>query len=115
MWEFAKDRYVTFDNNLKKWDWNETTCANIMNRKEWWGYMPGLSIENGKDYSKFFENVPAKNKDAVIEAIHFVHKFCSREGEKSTLDIPNDWKDAYDLRAWVAFPEKHLFKRENLG
>jgi len=107
LWEYAKERYGTFDGNLKKWDWEKPNSENIMKLKMGWGYMPGIAIEEGRDFSAYLENVPAENKEKVIEAIHFTHKYCSSaSSDKGNLDIPTDWEEAYDARAWTAFPER---------
>lgn len=108
MLDYAKDRYATFDNNLEKWDFKLPPSENIAPFKVMWGYMPGIATEAGKDYSELLLQVPEKNKARVAEAIDFVHKYCSKKAkdESSSLNIPEEWETAYDMRPWCAFPER---------
>lgn len=105
LWDFAKDRYATFDGNTKGWDPNLSNEENIQKKYIMYGYMPGVAYEEGKDYSEVLVNVPEGNKEKVLEAIRFTHKYCS-----STVtdrgDIPDEWQTAYDMRPWTAFPER---------
>ena len=108
MLDYARDRYGTFDGNLKNWNWDETVQENIGKNIRRWGYMPGIALEVGKDYSKYLKDVPEKNKKRVVEALWFVHKYCSSSlaAERASLDVPDEWKTAYDARPWVAYPER---------
>jgi len=67
-------------------------------------FIPGLAYETGKDYSKYLVNVPEKNKVKVLEALQFAHDFCSTTSDKPSIDIPEEWKTAYDMRPWTEFP-----------
>ena len=107
MLDFAKDRYSTFDGNTKRWDFDKTAKENIGKMRGGWGYMPGLAFEPGKDYSKYLSAVPDKNRAKVLEALKFVHEFCSASGSKQGDDIPSDWKTAYDMRPWTEFPRQN--------
>jgi len=104
---YAKDRYGTFDGNVKNWNFDIPTKENIAKKgKIGWGYMPGIATESGKDYSELLVNVPNENKERVKEAIEFVYKFCSSSYNGPKLVIPEEWETAYDMRPWCAFPER---------
>jgi len=45
MWDFAKDRYGTFDGNTKNWNDDLSIEENIKAKEIMWGYMPGLAFE----------------------------------------------------------------------
>ena len=106
MLDFAKDRYATFDGNLEKWDFSKNARENIANMRGRWGYMPGLAYDPSKDYSDFLKDVPEENKERVLEAIKFVHYHCSSSSEKENDQILPEWKEAFDMRPWTAFPER---------
>lgn len=106
MLHFARDRYETFDANLKKWDFQKPVHENIDKMRVGWGYMPGIAYEPGKDYSKYFEKVPEKNKERVMEAIKFAWQLCSDSIDKSSLHVPEEYETAYDMRPWVEFPKQ---------
>ncbi len=106
MLEYARDRYGTFDGNIKKWNWDKTVRENVEKSIIGWGYMPGIALEEGKDYSDYLNDVPDENKERVKEALWFVHKYCSKSSDRSSLTIPKEWETAYDARAWVAYPER---------
>jgi len=105
MWDYAKDRYGTFDSNSKAWNCELSNIENINTRLMQWGYMPGVAIEEGKDYSDVLADVPEKNREKVMEALKFVHKVCSKTSTDKG-DIPKEWETAYDMRPWTAFPER---------
>lgn len=107
MLEFARDRYETFDDNLKKWDFQKPVHENIDKIRVGWGYMPGIAYEPNKDYTEYFKEVPDKNKDKVLEAIKFVWKYCSKSSDKSSLVVPVEWTTAHDMRPWVEFPKQN--------
>jgi len=104
LWEYAKDRYGTFDGNTKAFDPKLSNEENIKNRYRMYGYMPGVAYDEGTDYSEALAKVPESNKEKVLEAIRFIHKQCSTETDK--VDIPDEWQTAYDMRPWTAFPER---------
>jgi len=108
LYDYAKDRYGTFDGNLKQWDFKRSTKDNIDKRgRTGWGYMPGIALENEKDYMSYFENVPESNRQKVYDAIQFVHEYCSKSSSSKKKDeIPKEWETAFDMRPWVAFPER---------
>jgi hypothetical protein len=115
---FAQDRYGSLEGNLKNWDDSLTKDESIDKvGRVGWGFVPGLPYQEDKDFSDDFVNVPDKNKDRVLEAEQFVHTWCSKreeakaseEGEekkKPSLDIPEEWKTAVDMRPWPDFPDR---------
>lgn len=103
--DYSRERYSTFDGNLKAWDFDKPANENIQKIGAW-PYMPGIAFEPGKDYSKYLENVPEENKAKVLEALEFVHKFSSNTIDRSCLEVPKEWETAYDMRPWTAFPEQ---------
>ncbi|GFH48164.1 Aldo/keto reductase [Chaetoceros tenuissimus] len=105
MWEFAKDRYGTFDSNFKGWDSTLSNEENIQKKYIMWGYMPGVAYDGGKDYSEVLKDVPDQNKEKVLDAMKFVHKFCSNTVTEKG-EIPDEWTTAFDMRPWTAFPER---------
>jgi len=107
MLDFARDRYEVFDGNLKKWNFQMPVHENIDKIRVAWGYMPGIAYEPNKDYTKYFKEVPDKNKERVLEAIEFVWKYCSKSSDKSSLHIPVEWTTAYDMRPWLEFPKQN--------
>lgn len=100
---YCKDRFNTFEGNSKAWDDKLSTEDNIRKRETAWGWMPGVDIDSGNDYSEELENVPIDNKEKVLEALRFVKKFCS---DNCDVAIPREWETAYDMRPWNAFPER---------
>lgn len=106
MLDFAKDRYGTFDGNLKRWDFEKPASENIQKMIGGWGYMPGVAIEPGKDYTKYLTNVPEKNKPKVLEALQFTFDVCSSSSDKSSIEIPEEWETAYDMRPWNEYPRQ---------
>ena len=67
--------------------------------------MPGVAYDEGKDYSEVLKDVPDQNKEKVLEAMKFVHKFCSNTVTEKG-EIPDEWMTAFDMRPWTAFPER---------
>lgn len=122
MLQFAKDRYGSLESNRAKWDNEKTAEENIEILKgSGWGYVPGLSLEEGKDYIDDFGHVPAVNKSNVLEAEAFVHSWCKKrkvvelkgaegggEGQvdEEKLEPPRDWQTAYIMKPWVDFPDR---------
>jgi predicted aldo/keto reductase-like oxidoreductase len=105
MWDFAKDRYESFDSNTKGWKHDLSIEENINAKKIMWGYMPGVAYEEDKDYSDILVDVPEDNRGKVKEALKFVHKVCSKNSTDKG-EIPDDWTTSYDMRPWTAFPER---------
>jgi uncharacterized protein len=114
MLQFARDRYGSLEGNRAKWDKEKTPLENIeILKNSGWGYVPGLSLEEGVDYSDDFEGVPEVNKAMVLEAEAFVHKWCkkpkpteSNEEESKVEESPFDWQTAYAMKPWVDFPDR---------
>merc|ERR1712194_83637 len=106
MLEYAKDRYGTFDGNLKKWDFALSNRENIDKMAGGWGYMPGIATQPNTDYADLLKGLGEEQKEKVINAIEFTHKYCSKLSSEKDLEIPDDWKPAYDMRPWTAFPER---------
>lgn len=105
MWDFAKDRYGTFESNTKGWKDDLSNEENIKAKFLMWGYMPGLAYDDNKDYSDVLANVPEKNQEKIKEVLRFVHKVCSNTSTDK-CEIPSDWQTSYDMRPWTAFPER---------
>jgi len=106
MLEYSKARYSSNENNRKKWNSTLSNAENVKNLGPSWGWTPGNSIEPGADYSQDFINVPEKNKARVAEAVEFVHKWCSKDGQSAAPAPPSEWESSYDMRPWAAFPER---------
>lgn len=119
MLDFAKERYNTLIGNTKKWDleksWKENVDGNPV-----FNWMPGCAYNPSFDYREELKNVPEENISRVIEAMKFVHEWCSPDSsvvleagadEKKEADaehkvVPLEWQAAYDMRPWTAFPER---------
>jgi len=115
MLDFARDRYATLTGNLAKWDYTKSKDENIASIGPGWGWMPGTAFDPARDYSEDLQSVPAHNVQAVQEAMTFVHKWCQKKEKKSNegeeqdeeeKEVPIDWRTAYDMRPWTAFPER---------
>ena len=106
MLSYAKDRYGTFDGNLKKWDFALSNRENIDKMERGWGYMPGIATQPGADYADLLQGLGETQKEKVIAALEFAHKYCSKQSREKHLEVPDDWKPAYDMRPWTAFPER---------
>ena len=106
MLSYAKDRYGTFDGNLKRWDFTLSNRENIDKMAGGWGYMPGIATQPDTDYTDLLKDLGEKQKEKVIDAIKFTHKYCSKQSSEKYLEVPDDWKPAYDMRPWTAFPER---------
>ena len=116
--DFAKDRYGPMENHLKKWDINKSKEENLKSMGAGFGWMPGTAIDfENLDYTDDLANYPVENKERLLEALQFVHKWASskknkEEGkEKDKVQeqeegIPLEWEVAYDMRPWTAFPER---------
>ena len=78
MYEFGKARYHSFENNFAKWDAKLSPEENIDKNigKNAWGFVPGLPLTSGLDYSDELQDVPEENKLRVKEAHDFVYKWC---------------------------------------
>lgn len=113
MLDYCRDRYGTFDGNQKNWDPKKSIGDNVKKCPPW-VFMPGFTPNpnadaslNMPDYRDMLGDVPEENKERVLEAIEFVFNYCSTAStEKGGLDIPEDWKEAYDMRPWTEFPER---------
>ena len=84
------------------------------------GWMPGTAIDmETLDYTDDLVNCPEENKERLLEALRFVHKWASSSKKKNELEdegekkeekeeesIPLEWETAYDMRPWTAFPER---------
>ena len=81
LYEFGRNRYHSFENNFAKWDAKLSPEQNIADKvgKGSWGFVPGLPLTPGMDYSEELKNVPALNKLQVKEAHDFVYKWCRKE------------------------------------
>jgi hypothetical protein len=82
--------------------------------------MPGGAYDASHDYTADLMDVPDANKARVLEAMKFVHEWCSpntqgavgsdekKEGDETTRKVnPLEWQTAYDMRPWTAFPERN--------
>eukprot|EP00956_Cyclotella_meneghiniana_P035505 scaffold115510_cov36-Cyclotella_meneghiniana.AAC.1 len=66
--------------------------------------MPGCAYDPSADYTEELKDVPEKNLPRVKEAMEFVSKWCVPESNKD--EVPLEWQTAYDMRPWMAFPER---------
>lgn len=107
MLDYAKDRYGPMENFAKVWSGEKTKEENLKNMGFVFGWMPGVAVMPSLDYSPDFANCPEENKERLMEAVQFVHDWASKkkEGEKEK-SVPIEWEAAYDMRPWVAFPER---------
>ena len=106
MLNYAMDRYAMFNGNVRRWDFTKSAKENINKIKGGWGYTPGIPTPPGKDYAALMPNVPDQHKTQVLEALEFVFDYCSMRSDKKNLVVPDEWKTAYDMRPWTAFPER---------
>ncbi len=110
LWDFAKERYKSLENNRSKWDDSMSINDNIDKNvgRVAWGWTPGLPIVSGTDYSADFEAVPEANKEVVKEAEEFVHKWCAtlNNEDKDRGEPPKEWLPAYNMSPWKDFPER---------
>jgi hypothetical protein len=114
--DFAKDRYATLENNAAKWDYSKSKEDNVKAMGPGWPWMPGCGYDENRDYSNDLKDVPEKNVAKVVEAMAFVHKYCSKvsaasaageeKKEEKKDDVPVDYETAYDMRPWTAYPER---------
>jgi len=111
--EYSRERYSTFDGNLKMWDWDLSVSENIQGNYRW-KYMPGIALEPEKEYSRYLKDVPDDRKKKILEALQFVHQFCSITSDQTCLDVPREWETAYDMRPWTAFPDRRRYIEENV-
>lgn len=117
MADFARARYGAGVGNRKKWEEGKSYEENL--EKGQWGYMPGLSIVEGEGYEKELEVCAEGGR--VVEAMRFMHRVFMSERRREEMQkgeegeekddfgdvvIEEDWKAAYDLRPWAAFPER---------
>ena len=95
----------TFDGNFKGWNFGISTKENVLKKGNGWGYMPGITPMPDVNLSDLLSKVPDKNREKVVKAIDFVFRACSKFSSDSAV-IPEEWKTAYDMRPWCAFPER---------
>lgn len=100
--DFAKDRYGTLTGNLAKWDRSKPWKDNVFGNPGF-NWMPGCAYDSSVDYTEELKDVPTKNIPRVKEAMEFVSKWC---GPESKGEVPLEWQTAYDMRPWMAFPER---------
>jgi predicted aldo/keto reductase-like oxidoreductase len=95
LYDFAKNRYGSLEKNLGKWDDLKTPQENIdVIGKNSWGFVPGLALKPGVDYSDDFADVPPGNLERVKEAEAFVIKWCSKkEGEEEAKEQSDQKRD----------------------
>lgn len=123
MLDFCKERYSAQESNVKKWDYTKSKEDNIKEIGVIWGWCPGCGYGSQVDYLDDLAKCPEENRERLLEAIQFVHRWCCSEKkeegqannanneadeEKKTDDeiVPFEWKTAYDMRPWTAFPER---------
>jgi uncharacterized protein len=111
MYAFAKDRYWSLESNREKWDKTITTEAAVDKiGRIGWGYVPGLSlVPDEEDYTEDFTLVPDKNKELVLQAESFVHKYLKKPspGKKADeIELPIEWQDSYVMKPWTDFPDR---------
>eukprot|EP00541_Cyclophora_tenuis_P005553 CAMPEP_0116566432 /NCGR_PEP_ID=MMETSP0397-20121206/14461_1 /TAXON_ID=216820 /ORGANISM="Cyclophora tenuis, Strain ECT3854" /LENGTH=467 /DNA_ID=CAMNT_0004093337 /DNA_START=245 /DNA_END=1648 /DNA_ORIENTATION=+ len=133
--QFAKDRYGSLEGNRSKWDDSLPTLEEKYKKVGLggWGFVPGLSLVPGQDYSDDFEKVPEKNKEKVRKAEEFVLEYCAKrpakkaksndeekkdegDGEKKKEEeetkegeeprIPFEWQTAYEMKPWADWPDR---------
>ena len=121
LYQFAKNRYQTFQNNAKTWDYGKSADENHAKRGiRGWGYMPGLPLDPKRDYSvDDLKDVPAENKEKVLEAEAFCQEWLASPPTKDAdnndkneankvakISIPEGWETAYDLRTSAEFSSR---------
>jgi predicted aldo/keto reductase-like oxidoreductase len=108
MLDFARERYGPLDDSLQRYNTSKRKSENIAAMGPFWGWAPGFAANPEWDYTEDLANCPEENQDHVKAAISFVHRVCSKtvNEESSPKPIPVEWETAYDLRPWVAFPER---------
>eukprot|EP00592_Proboscia_alata_P010969 CAMPEP_0194354250 /NCGR_PEP_ID=MMETSP0174-20130528/2447_1 /TAXON_ID=216777 /ORGANISM="Proboscia alata, Strain PI-D3" /LENGTH=661 /DNA_ID=CAMNT_0039123139 /DNA_START=37 /DNA_END=2022 /DNA_ORIENTATION=+ len=129
MVDFGRERYNVLINNRKNWDVNKTMEGNVKAMGGGWAWMPGCAFDESLDYSKdaFWGQVGKAKRERVMEAMTFVHAICTTPDKDltvvaiDTLDktkkykivndkrashMPFEWKMAYDMRPWTAYPER---------
>jgi predicted aldo/keto reductase-like oxidoreductase len=108
MLEFSQERYDPLDASLQKYDTSKGKVANIASMGPFWGWAPGFAPNPEWDYSDDLVHCPEENLKYVKAAITFVHQLCSKESKKKEIHTQTlvEWETAYDLRPWVAFPER---------
>ncbi|KAL3776236.1 hypothetical protein HJC23_011733 [Cyclotella cryptica] len=103
LFDFAKDRYGTLVGNSRNWDKNKSWKENVF-ANPGFNWMPGCGFDPSADYSEELKDVPEKNLPRVMEAMRFVHDWCTASDAEKV--IPLEWQTAYDMRPWTAFPER---------
>lgn len=88
MHDFAKARYGSFESNGKKWNDKLTPEENINAAGSGWGFVPGLPLRPGTDYSEDLANVPEENLERVKQAESFVYEWCASLVEKEGKEDP---------------------------
>ena len=94
---------------LKNWDDTKTSDENI---KQFNGYVPGVTYRPERE-EQLREVLKYHPKcEHIIEAIKELHQWCHNGGfivrNEEPLGVTDysDWKSAFDLRPWTAFPER---------
>lgn len=110
MYGFCRARYVSFENNGKKWKDDRSAEENIDEiGKNSWGFVPGIPLKDGEDYTDDFSQVPQKNLQQVLAAEEFVKKWLASTDTANGGDsskVPDEWLPAYDMRTWPDFPDR---------
>mmetsp|Transcript_695 Transcript_695/g.1015 ORF Transcript_695/g.1015 Transcript_695/m.1015 type:complete len:628 (-) Transcript_695:413-2296(-) len=106
MVDFARERYSPLAANLKKYDRSKSKEENVVAMGPFWGWAPGIAADPDWDYSEDLANCPVENLDIVKEAIKVVYETCGTKTSGEKKAIPVEWETAFDLRPWVAFPER---------
>eukprot|EP00797_Seminavis_robusta_P012312 Sro1953_g307530.2 (189) ;mRNA; f:9587-10153 len=115
--DFAKDRYSPLEPRGPKWDSDKSKDDNVAQYGPGWHWMPGCGVANHRDYSVDLGDCPAENREKLLEAVAFVHKWCQPEkkdekseeeppAKKAKVERPYEWETSYDMRPWTAFPER---------
>ena len=118
--------FLDSENNMKNWKDDLTDEENIEKLRPGWGFVPGVPLKPDVDYSDDFQNVPEENKQRVLEAEKFVYDWLATKSsvkvdpkdehdayKKAKIEekaIPEDWKDAFDMRTWRDFPDREIRK-----
>lgn len=107
MLEFARDRYGPLANNLKKWDATNLDMEENIDTvgRIGWGWTPGCGVSPGENYESDLADLSEKQRERVREAEEFVRVWCDRENQDER-EVPREWKTAYDMRPWIAYPER---------
>lgn len=117
MLDFAKDRYAPLQDHASKWDRRLSPEENKKKIGPSFSWMPGCAYNASIDYSADLANCPEENREKLMDAIKFTHRWCAKAGAGSKEDgeeknssppdaPPPEWTTSYDMRPWTAFPER---------